>query len=269
MSETDSKALKSIGPGQEFPIAPRVSIIMPAYNAERYIAEAINSVIAQTVVDWELLIIDDCSADKTRDIAAAFEKEDERIRCIASNSNIGAAGARNKGLDEAKGEWIAFLDSDDIWRREKLEKQLAYAGAADADIVYSSYRLFGDSAGKGRDYIVPASTNYEYMLKENTIGCSTVLIRRSALKGRRFSEKTFHEDYALWLELLRNGCKAAGCIEVLTDWRMVEGARSFDKIAAARNRWHIYREIEKLSFAKSAVAFAAYAVSGVLKHRRI
>ncbi len=249
-------------------LQPLVSVIMPAYNAEKYIEDAVRSVISQTYPNWELLILDDCSADRTAVLAEALAGLDSRIRLLRNPQNMGVAKTRNRGFSLAKGEWVALLDSDDVWHSNKLEKQLL-AARGGAKLLYTSYALFSDAAGTRISYVVPAKTDYRHMLSENVIGCSTVMLHRSICERFRFREDVYHEDYALWLELLRNGYAAAGCTELLTDWRISENSRSFDKRSAAKNRWFIYRKIEKLPLLRSGCAFIAYAFHGVVKHRRI
>lgn len=248
---------------------PLVSVIMPAYNAEKYIGEAIASVCAQTYENWELLILDDGSADRTAEIAQAYAQRDARIRVLHNPQNMGVARTRNRGFDLAQGEWIALLDSDDRWRVQKLERQLALAVHSGSRLLYTSYALFADTEREMRVYRVPQSVDYRRLLGENVIGCSTVLLHRSLLERLRFREDVFHEDYALWLAILRGGDSAAGCTEVLADWRISEQSRSFDKRAAAKNRWRIYRDVERLSLPRSARAFFTYALHGVRKHGRI
>lgn len=248
---------------------PLVSVIMPAYNAEKYIAEAIGSVISQTYANWELFILDDCSTDSTAEIAENLAKSDSRIRLLKNSQNMGVANTRNRGFELAQGEWIALLDSDDVWHSDKLEKQLTLAKEKGTDIVYSSYHLIGENRESLKDYFVPEMTTYEELLKENVLGCSTVLMHRKVLSNHRFSKEYYHEDYVFWLELLRSGYCAAGCKETLVDYRIVKGSRSNDKLRSARNRWLIYRKVEKMSFAKSANAFISYALHGLGKYRSV
>ncbi len=248
---------------------PVVSVIMPSYNAEKYIAEAIKSVLAQTYSNWELLILDDGSTDRTAEIVQAFEAADRRISLRRNPGNMGVARTRNRGLDLAKGEWIALLDSDDIWHSNKIEKQMEKARRTGARIIYTSYSLFTDKPDGRRNYIVPACTNYESMLLENVIGCSTVMLHRSILEEHHFRDGIYHEDYALWLELLKSGYIAVGCSDVLVDWRVSQTSRSFNKWSAAGNRWMIYRKVEKLPFLKALRAFAVYMCHGIAKHKRL
>ena len=245
-----------------------VSVIMPAYNAEKYIEEAISSVVSQTHENWELLILDDCSTDRTVEIAERFAGLDARIRLLRNPQNMGVAKTRNRGLDLAQGEWIALLDSDDVWHRDKLEKQLVIAGHSGADIIYCSYAMISESGVHLSDFLVPAATDYEAMLRKSVLSCSTVLLRRLALSGHRFSQAYYHEDYVFWLELLKAGYSAVGCPEVLADYRLVRGSRSSDKRNAARNRWVVYRRVEKLPLGKSVAVFAAYARNALQKHGR-
>lgn len=248
---------------------PLVSVIMPAYNAEEYISEAVQSVMAQTYTNWELLILDDCSTDSTADKARCFSDLDPRITLYSNPKNIGVALTRNKGMALAKGSWVALLDSDDIWHKDKLEKQLVTAENTGADIIYCSYSLMDKNGEHLSDFIVPERTSYYDMLRKNVIGCSTVFMRSPILIHHHFSTEHYHEDYVLWLELLKSGYIAAASTDVLVDYRIVDGSRSNDKLKSARNRWLIYREIEKLSLGKSVRVFVAYAFNGFIKHKRL
>ena len=176
---------------------PLVSIIMPAFNGEPYIGAAIRSVLAQSYARWGAADHDDGSADQTAEIAEAFEKSDPRIRLFRNPKNLGAAQTRNRGFALTQGEWIALLDCDDIWHTDKLEKQLALASRG--DILYCSYALIDESGKHLSDFLVPESTDYEAMLRESVLSCSTVLLRRSILAGQRFPTEYYHEDYVFWL----------------------------------------------------------------------
>jgi teichuronic acid biosynthesis glycosyltransferase TuaG len=177
------------------------------------------------------------------------------------------ADNRLNGFDLCEGQFVALLDSDDVWLREKLEKQLALAEKTGADIIYSSYKIV-DSAGQQtrRDYTVMPQADMKCLLRENFIGCSTVLLSRRVVEQYRFEEGFYHEDYVLWLRLLQDGFRAVGCVEPLVEWRLLENSRSFDKRRSAKNRWIIYRKYLKLSVVKSAWYFACYAFSGFKKY---
>lgn len=248
---------------------PTVSVIMPAYNAERFIEAAVRSVASQSFQDWELIIIDDRSKDGTADIAMQLAQEDGRIRFFQNEENLGVARTRNRGFDLCRGSFVALLDSDDIWHPEKLERQLQLAGDTGADIVYCSYGIIGADGGQAKPaYLVPERTDFERLLRENTIGCSTVLLTAPIVEKYRFATDFYHEDYVLWLQLLREGHRAAGCTEVLVDWRYLENSRSFNKQKSARNRWRIYRDYLKLPLGKSAWAFCGYVCASLRKYGR-
>ena len=248
---------------------PLVSVIMPAYNVEKYIEAAIRSVLSQTYTNWELLVLDDGSTDGTAEIAENFVKADPRIRLLHNPQNMGVARTRNHGFDTAKGDWAALLDSDDVWRSDKLEKQLAAAKRSGAEIIYSSYSMMDKNGKKMSEFIVPERTSYSAMLEKNVLDCSTVLLSRNIFSEYRFSTEYYHEDYAFWLQLLRLGFTAFGCKDALMDYRIQHGSRSSNKLRSAKRRWLVYRKAEKLSFAKSVQAFAGYARCGIAKYKGV
>lgn len=221
---------------------PTVSVIMPAYNAERFIGQAIESVISQTFKDWELIIVDDCSTDATATIVQEMAASDARILHVQNKCNRGVARTRNRGIDVCRGEFIAMLDSDDYWEPEKLGKQLDLVSSERADIAYCSYAIVDEQGNKrASDFIVPSISTFESTLIQSTMSCSTVLIRRSSLGALRFSDKVYHEDLALWLDLLKKGCRAVGSQEVLATYRIVPGSRASNKIVSAIQRWNLFR----------------------------
>jgi teichuronic acid biosynthesis glycosyltransferase TuaG len=246
---------------------PLVSVIMPAYNAARDIEKAIRSVMAQTVTDWELLVMDDASSDETAQIVKGLAMEDDRIQYHLSQENIGCAGVRNLGFDLCRGQYVALLDSDDIWLPEKLEKQLALAEKTGAGLLYTSYGIMDVQEKAVRaDYLVPETVDFKSLLGENVIGCSTVMLKGELVKKFHFERNFYHEDYALWLALLRSGVKAAGCREVLVRWRYAANSRSFNKVQSAKNRWKIYRHYLKLPLAQSAWHFCEYVIASLKKY---
>jgi len=244
-----------------------ISIITPAYNSELYLAEAVRSAAAQTYGDTELIIIDDCSTDSTpllaRDLCARYGF----VRAYRTNGNLGAAGARNLGAGLARGDFIAYLDADDAWIPDKLERQLALLRETGADLCYTGYS-FMDGEGRPirRPYCVPEAAAYEGLLRENPIGLSTVLIRRGSMAGIRMRPDFAHEDYAFWLELLKGGRRAVGIPAPLARYRITKGSRSHNKRQAAAGRWDIYRRLLGLPPARCARYFAGYASHGIIKH---
>lgn len=248
---------------------PLVSVIMPAYNAERYIAASIASVMAQTMQAWELIVIDDGSNDGTMQIVQNMAKEDPRIRLCPNESNMGTARSRNRGMDLSRGQYIAFLDSDDIWHPQKLEKQLSCMQETGADLVYTAYAIVDTEGVKQRpDYCVPAYVDINGLLKENVIGCSTVLLNQKASEQFRFQADFYHEDYVLWLQMLQAGCVMAGVQEVLMDYCYRPDSRAGNKWASAKMRWQIYRKYLGMSEWKSARYMLHYALAGVKKYAK-
>ena len=247
--------------------SPVVSVIMPTYNCERFVEEAIRSVFSQTFSDWELIVIDDCSTDATFSLVQQLASFDRRVHCFQNAENSGVSRTRNFGLDLAKGNFVAFLDSDDVWRVEKLEKQVARMLSTNAGLSYTSYAIVDeDGAPSKKPYIVPDCVTLDSLLKENHIGCSTVMLSREVADKYRFMCDFYHEDYCLWLDILKSGFTAFGCQDVLVDWRLISGSRSFNKGKGALNRWRIYRNFMKLSFCKSFFYFVSYVFRGICKY---
>lgn len=246
-----------------------VSVIIPAYNAAAYIEATIRSVMAQTHTNWEMLVIDDGSTDATATIVERLAAEDGRIQWLSNLQNCGVAMTRNRGLNLCKGAYVAFLDSDDLWHPDKLALQVHKAQQEQAALVYTSYAIV-DAADQPckKPYLVPERVDFTSLLKENVIGCSTVLLDSAVAKQYRFLSDFYHEDYCLWLDILRDGHIAVGCTDVLTHWRLITSSRSFDKKNGARKRWKIYREHLHFSVAKTVRYFIAYAVHGWMKYRR-
>ncbi len=247
---------------------PKISIVMPSYNCERFIGEAIESVISQSYKKWELIIVDDCSQDNTAAVAKKYASLDERIELIENEENLKVSKTRNKGIKLASGDYIALLDCDDVWTDDKLYKQLLLADESGADIIYCSYD-FIDEDGKHikRPFIVPKTTDFESMLISSVMSCSTVLIKSELLKQHPFRSDIYHEDYALWMELLSIPVKAAGVIDVLMHYRQVSNSRSSSKKTSAINRWYIYRNVLGLGLIKSISVFIRYAFKGMMKYR--
>lgn len=244
-----------------------VSVVVPVYNASRFLSRTINSVLAQTYQNFEIIIVDDCSTDDSLSIAQNFAKQDSRIQLLHNPKNIGVAETRNRGINEAKGEYIAFLDSDDVWLPQKLERQMALAKRTDADIVYCSYEFIDENDKRlRRPFVVPERTDYSQMLSSSVIGCSAAMIKTETLSDYRFDSAYYHEDYVLWMQLLRMPLTAVGEREVLSQYRQVVGSRSYAKLFSARKRWEVYRKVLHEGRIRSAFFFLRYAVNGVVKY---
>lgn len=244
-----------------------VSIITPAFNAARFISDTIESARAQTYTDWEMLVVDDCSSDQTAVIVNQCAKQDERIYLLQHEHNLGPANARNTALSKTRGRYIAFLDSDDLWLPEKLERQFHFMHEKNAAISFTQFRrISADGSRCGGLIRVPPRITYYQLLKNTAIATSTVMIDRDKT-GPFAMKKTYYDDYALWLELLKHGFIAYGLQEDLMRYRVVTRSVSRRKVNSAIWVWRTYRNIEKLSIPYAAWCFANYAVRGLLKYR--
>lgn len=244
-----------------------VSIIIPAFNCMQYIEHTVRSVLEQSFQDYELIVIDDASTDRTADVLGRMALQVPRMQLVRNSGNMGVAQTRNRGLQLASGEYIAFLDADDLWMPDKLECQMAYMQRADLDICYTGYSFVDEQGAQIRSaYHVPRTLDMQMLLKENVIGCSTALMRRAAIGNIQMRSEYAHEDYVFWLELMQNSCRFGGIDQPLMQYRISRGSRSSNKRGAAANRWRIYRSFLGMTRAASLSAFASYSVHGIRKH---
>ena len=245
----------------------RVSIITPAFCAESVIGETIKSVIAQTHANWEMLIADDCSTDKTRDVVRQWAQQDPRIQLISLERNVGPAMARNAALERASGRWITFLDSDDLWLPQKLKRTLEHAKAYQAALTFTGFRRISEN-GKviGRYVGVPRNLSYRQLLGNTAIATSTVLLDRNMVGDIRM-KKTHYDDFDCWLQILKGGYLAYGLDENLMHYRVMGASVSRNKRRSAAHVWRAYRDLEGLSLHASIWYFSQYAIRGVLKYK--
>ena len=244
-----------------------VSIIMPSYNAEKFIRESINSVLAQTYQNWELLITDDVSKDNTVSIVKQYAKNEPRIQLVEKTNNGGAGVARNDSILRAKGRYIAFLDSDDLWMPEKLSKQISFMQHNNVPFSYTGYQKFtGDKKLLG-EIIPPAETTYNELLNSNVIGCLTAIYDCQEIGKQFMPTIRKRQDMALWLHILKLTPKAVGIQESLAYYRVDVGMSS-NKIEMLKWQWRLYREVEQLSIIKSLKHFVIYALKGYLKYKK-
>lgn len=238
-----------------------VSVIMPCYNSGAYIKESIESVINQTYQNFELIIIDDVSSDDSISIIKSFD--DPRIKLIQSTHNGGAGVSRNKGIDVAKGRFIAFLDSDDLWRPKKLETQIKFMLDKNCALSYSQYQKFS-SLGKGKIMIPPDTVTYKELLYCNVIGCLTAIYDTQTLGKQYMPLIRKRQDMALWLKILSQYDKAQCCQEVLADYRTDSGMTQ-NKLNAAKHQWFFYRNELGFNFLKASKYFIGYTIQGFLR----
>ena len=243
-----------------------VSIIMPSYNAARFIGESINSVLLQTYSNWELLIVDDCSKDNSVEVVRKFANIDKRVVLFSLEKNVGAAAARNVAIEHAQGQYIAFLDSDDVWDEYKLEKQLAFMKQYSYAFTFSNYYIMEENGKKTENIVkVPSSLSYRQYLRNTIIGCLTVIIDRQQTGDFKMPLIKSSHDMALWLLIMKRGFKAYGLKDVLAGYRLVSTSNTAKKWKAAKDVWKVYREIEGLSVLYAAYCFCGYAINAVLK----
>jgi len=248
--------------------APVVSIITPAHNSERFLPETIRSVLAQTFANWEMIIVDDASTDSTPQIARRFVQEDRRVRVVRLESPAGAGGARNAGMDAARGRFLAFLDSDDLWLPQKLAMQVEVMLATGVPFTYAGYRMIDENGAiVGRPIRAPQSMSYRRLLKNTAIGCLTVMLDREVCGETRMPALRRHEDLVMWYALLKRGVVARGIAQDLARYRIVRGSRSRNKLATAAHMWKVYRDVEKLSLADALWCFAHYSWHAYWKNR--
>lgn len=243
-----------------------VSIITPVFNAEKYIEGTIKSVLNQTYNDWEMLIIDDCSTDSSPEIVKSFMEIDSRIKYFKTESNQGVSYARNLAITNSSGQFIAFLDSDDQWESKKLEKQIGYMKDNDFAITFTSYELMDENSNSLHKTIkVPCSVDYNGLLRGNIMGCLTVVIDKTKMDFDIKLSGIPHEDYVLWLSILKKGYIAYGVDEVLARYRKSSTSLSGNKLKAAKWTWNIYRNVEKISLPRAIFYFINYSINGIRK----
>lgn len=244
-----------------------VTIIMPSYDSEKFIIESVESVLAQTYSKWELIIVDDCSPDDSNRIITKYVDNDSRIKLIKLQKNSGPAIARNMAIETANGRYIAFLDSDDVWLPNKLEKQIKFMQDNDLAFTYSSYKLVGEDNEDLGLFITKDKISYFDMLKTCSVGCLTAIYDTEKIGKQYMPLILKRQDYGLWLKILKLIGKTMGILEPLATYRIRKNSVSSNKVKAAKYQWKIYREIEKLSFLKSLYYFAFYAYNGIIKYK--
>jgi len=247
---------------------PLVSIITPVYNSERYIVECMDSVRAQTTSDWEQIVIDDCSTDSTTSLVKDRSLTDARVRLLSTDSNQGAARARNIGIRNARGRYIAFLDSDDLWDRIKLERQLEFMKSNNIHFSFTAYRrvVMDSDNNKIVTFNVPRRVSYESLLRTCYVGCLTAMYDADAIGKVEMPDILKRQDYGLWLKILKMGVHSGGLDEPLATFRRRAGSLSSNKLMAALYTWRLYRSAEGLSFLKSLYYFSHYAINHSLRH---
>lgn len=247
--------------------SPKVTVVMPCYNAEPFIAESIESVIRQSFHDWEMIIVDDGSKDNSLDIIKQYAAKDDRIRYIASEKPSGSpAEPRNIGIRAARGRYIAFLDSDDIWTEDKLADQIALFSNGDYVVVNCHYEsITEDGKRSNRIHKEPMSVDYKKLLRYNGIGCSEAVFDTQKV-GKPIFKNIGHEDYLFWLDVMKLGGVSANTGKVQLLYRERSGSTSANKLRAMGWTWKIYRKEIGLPLYKACFYFFSYLLKGIERH---
>lgn len=244
-----------------------VSVIIPSYNSGRYIDKTIESVLNQTYSNFEIIIIDDNSTDETPQILRYLEGSNSKVKCYFLKENMGSARARNYGIENSKGRYIAFLDSDDLWVNNKLEKQINFMNNSQErnGFSYTAYQRIDESNNLINSIKVPKNITHKELLKNTIIGCSTVIIDRLIVGDFRMVDIRKGQDTATWLQILKTQKNAFGLNEELTLYKVREGSISSDKIGALKRTWDIYRKVEKMSLVETSYYFSHYIKNALIK----
>lgn len=244
-----------------------ISIVMAAYNASKTIEKAIRSVINQTYRNWELLVVNDCSMDNTVEVVKEFS--DPRIRILSNSKNSGVSLTRHHGFAEAKGEWIAILDSDDAWKPTKLEEQVKRQISTKGKLLFTG-STFMDMNGKPIDWTLhaPEEITYKELLKQNLVSNSSVLVKCDILLKNEVINDGLHEDFACWLKILRSGEIAYGVDKPLLIYRISQVSKSGNKLKSAKMNWNTYRYVG-LNVFSSFRYMVSYTLNGLKKYRNL
>ena len=247
-------------------MTPKVSVVIPAYRSEATLDSSVRSALEQTVREIEVIVVDDGSDDGTADVLARLAEEDARVRVITLAQNGGVANARNCGVKAARAPWTAFLDSDDVWVKDKLARQLAAAEQTGTQLVYTAASCI-DADGKptGRTFRVPEKVTYRSMLYGSDLICSTVLVRTELLLRHPMERSELHEDYICWLRILKDGVRTAGIAEPTVLYRAARTSKSGDKKRSAAMTWRTYRYLGFGFFARVRY-FLGYCLHGVKRY---
>ncbi|MFC4816355.1 glycosyltransferase family 2 protein [Flavobacterium sp. GCM10023249] len=245
-----------------------VSIITPTYNSEKFISETIQSVQKQSYTNWEMIIVDDCSSDKTVEVIQNMMEEDTRIHLIRLNKNSGASKARNEAINQVQGRYMTFLDADDIWFSDFLKNSIKTIHDTGIPFVFSSYRRSNEILEfVYSDFIVPQKVTYTDILKTNSISCLTAFLDVERLGVKFMPDIRKRQDMGLWLKYLKEIPFAYGIQEPQAIYRIRENSLSRNKKNLIKYQWQFYREVEKLGFFESVYYMLHWMYRGFMKYR--
>ncbi|WP_372746895.1 glycosyltransferase family 2 protein [Lutibacter sp.] len=245
---------------------PLISVITPNFNSGKFILRTIESVQNQTYKNWEWLIIDDCSTDNSVEIIEKFTAIDSRIQLIKLEQNSGPAICRNTGIEMAKGSFMTFIDSDDLWKPNFIEISIKQEQESEG-FVFASYHCYDENLNpKFNDFIVPNKVTYDDILKQNSISCLTAFINIEKLGKYKMPEVRYRQDMGLWLQYLKLIEYAVGIKEPLAIYRIREKSHSRNKFKLLKHQWNFYRNVEGISFIKTTYYFSIWMYCGIKKY---
>lgn len=254
--------------GRVFNMQDMVTIVTPSWNSEKYIENTIKSVQAQTYKNWEMIIVDDCSTDRTVEIVKGISEKDSRVKVLVQDKNGGAAKARTRAMLAGEGRYVAYLDADDIWKPKKLEKQIAFMKEKDCGFSCTTYEVIDDEGNpKNKIIHMLPKVDYRGFLTNNLLQTVGIMVD-TAKVDKKFlvmPDIRRRQDAATWLQVLKAGFDCYGIDEVLAEYRRAEGSLSSNKIKAVKGMWILYRDVEHLSLLFSCYCFVRYAFLAVWK----
>lgn len=243
-----------------------ISIITPTYNCGKFIGETIESVIKQTYENWEMIIVDDCSTDNTKEVVEGYIQKDNRIKYHLLETNSGAAVARTRAMELAQGDYMAFLDSDDLWMSNKLESQLRFMKDNNYNFTCTEYEQIDEQSNLlGKIIKVKNKTNYNGVLLSCPVGNSTVMYNVREMGKFKVPNIRKRNDDALWLQMLKKEKYIYGMKETLMQYRIRANSISSNKLDLVKYHWYLYREIEHLSILRSTFHICCWGVIKVFK----
>jgi teichuronic acid biosynthesis glycosyltransferase TuaG len=246
-------------------IKPETTIITPIYNAEKFLVDTLDSILNQSYQNWEAILINDNSTDGSFDIAKRYESLDSRFIVINKSQSGGAAKARNTGIAEANGRFIAFLDSDDIWHPNKLEKQISFMKKNNVDLSFTGYHFISEEGVLGDFVSVPSELSYKTLLRGNIIACLTAVYDTKKLGKVYMPDIRKRQDFALWLKITKSGVNATGINESLAHYRIRTDSLSSTKFNTMMHTWRVYRKVEKLSIWLSFIYISSHLIGAIIK----
>ena len=246
---------------------PLISIVIPMYNAEKYIKETLNSVFNQTFTDYEIIIVNDCSKDNSLEIVKDIQKEHPNLTIINNEKNLNVAESRNIGVKNAKGSWIAFLDADDKWVKNKLEKQIQTVNEKNSSLCYTSYFFIDDDGNNlNKTFITKPTITYKKLLKQNIINMSSSLVKKELCLKYPFKNPEVHEDFIFWLSILKNeNVNPVGVEDCLCYLRLAKGSKSRNKFKSVKMTYKTYRKVG-LNFFAAHYNLMFYIIRSLIKY---